>query len=396
MWAEVENVSNTTLLTKKPKICVISATPITIHFFFTEHIERMAGWADVHIVYNNRYHPDVQPLGVPATTHHLAMHRSISPVADVVAFCSLLSLFRREKFDFVVTLVPKAGLLGMIAAWCFGIGTRLHIFQGEVWASKTGIRRFILKGADKITAACSSHLLAVSLSERMFLISQNIVSPEKINVLGDGSISGVNPDRFKPNKTERYAMRDELKIPQAATIILFVGRLARDKGLFELFQSFNELCRTQNDLFLLIVGPDDDGIVGDLKSNVTCEHQEHVRFVGLTDEAEKFMATADIFCLPSYREGFGLAALEASACELPVVGTDIHGLRDAVSHKETGLLVPPGEVAALTESLSCLIQDKSMMAELGSKGRQRAVDKFSSLLIIEAYDHYFRNVYIPD
>ena len=91
-----------------------------------------------------------------------------------------------------------------------------------------------------------------------------------------------------------------------------------------------------------------------------------------------------------------MAALEASACELPVVGTDIHGLRDAVSHKETGLLVPPGEVAALTESLSCLIQDKSMLAELGSNGRQRAVDKFSSLLVIEAYDHYFRDVYTPD
>lgn len=375
----------------KPKICVIVATPITIHFFFREHLKKMAEWADVHIVYNNRYHPDVQPISVPSTTHQVEIHRRISLIADVVALFALLSLFRREKFDFVITLVPKAGLLGMIAAWCCGIKARLHIFQGEVWSSKRGIKRFVLKWADRVTAVCSSQLLAVSPSEKKFLISQHIVSPEKIDVLKDGSISGVNLSRFKPNKKLRYAMRVELKIPQTARIILFVGRLARDKGLFELFKSFNELCRTQNHLFLLIVGPDDDGIAGELKSNVSSDHQERIRIVGLTDEPEKFMATADIFCFPSYREGFGLVALEASACELPVVGTDIHGLRDAVIHVKTGLLVPPRKETDLTEAITYLLNNKSIMTKLGSNGRQRVLNKFSSSAVIEAYDQYFKN-----
>ena len=109
--------------------------------------------------------------------------------------------------------------------------------------------------------------------------------------------------------------------------------------MLELVRAFNDLCTKHQDVTLMLVGPDDDGLASNLRNSVKLENRHRFVCIGLTNSPEKFMAAADIFCLPSYREGFGMAALEASSCGLPVVGTNIHGLSDAVINNETGVLV---------------------------------------------------------
>ena len=176
----------------KKKICLVAATPLTFHLFMKEHLNKLAEWSDVTIVYNQNYHKNVQPIKVFAKTKHIEIVRQISILKDLIALGELIHFIKREKFDAVITLVPKAGLLGSLAGRLCGIKTRIHIFQGEVWSSKRGLIRIILKIADKIIVLMSSHLLSVSDSLSKFLVEQKICEDHKVRILGRGSIIGVD------------------------------------------------------------------------------------------------------------------------------------------------------------------------------------------------------------
>ena len=374
----------------KKKVCLVAATPLTFHLFMGQHLNNLAEWADVTIVYNQNYHKDVQPIKGFCKIKHIEIVRHISIFRDLIAFGEIIFFFKKEKFDAVITLVPKAGLLGSLAGKLCGIKTRIHIFQGEVWFSRSGIIRSILKNADKIVAAMGSHLLAVSESQSKFLVEQKICKHEELRMLGHGSISGVDTKRFSPNDQLRLEIRQKFEISNYECVILFVGRIVKEKGLVELVGAFNDLWPKHKGLTLMLIGPDDEGLASDLRNIVKTENRNRLVFCGLSNSPEKYMAAADIFCLPSYREGFGMAALEASACGLPVVGTQIHGLSDAVINNETGILVSVANQFELGNALSTLTQNPKLRRRFGSAGRKRAIINFEHQKVIETYSNFFR------
>jgi glycosyltransferase involved in cell wall biosynthesis len=378
--------------TSKPKICVISATPLSVYFFFTEHLRQMSQWADIIVVYNKNYNPEVQPIDAPVVQKHIKIRRRVAMIDDTMGLFSLCSFLYRNQFDMVISLTPKAGFLGMIAASLAKVPSRLHIFQGEVWASRWGLGRRLLKSADTMTAFLSTHLLAVSHTERDFLVNEGVVPPFKINVLGAGSISGVDCNRFKPNREARDASRANLNIPLDATLLLFIGRITEDKGVFELVRVFSKLAKTKPKLFLALVGPDEDKITDNLQALVSPAHKRRLKIFGFTREPTAFIGASDILCLPSYREGFGTVALEAAACAVPVVGSDIHGLQDAVKDGQTGLLVPAGNEDALFEALTKLINNPDLRESLGKRARSRVLAHFDAEHVVNRYVKYFKGI----
>lgn len=374
----------------KKKVCLVAATPLTFHLFMKPHLNKLSEWAEVTIVYNQNYHEDVQPIKGVYKIKNIEIARKISIHNDLFSFIKIVLFFKREKFDAVITLVPKAGLLGSLAGRLCGVKTRIHIFQGEVWFSKTGIIRNILKTADKVVSAMSSHSLSVSESQRQFLIEQKICSHDKLSILGHGSISGVDAEKFSPDGECRSKIRKRFNISNDTCLILFVGRIVKDKGLVELVEVFNDLCSKHTDVTLMLIGPDDEGLASELQNIVKIENQSRFIHMGLSKSPEKFMSAADIFCMPSYREGFGVAALEASSCALPVVGTQIHGLSDAVINDKTGILVPVANHFELGNALSKLIQNPKLRERYGRAGRKRTIKEFRRQKVIESYSNFFR------
>lgn len=375
-----------------PKICVLAATPLTVHFFLKPHLVEFSRHFDVTLACNPKNDAYLPPLDLPVHQTAVGMERKISPLRDLITLFELFWLFRRERFDLVVSVVPKAGLLGMLAAFLAGVPRRVHIFQGEVWASRRGPMRSLLKAMDKVIAKSATHVLAVSPSERQFLEEQGVVRPGQVSVLGSGSISGVDMLRFRPDPEARSRIRQTHAIPDDAVVCLFLGRLTADKGVFDLVQAF-ALCATSNPrLWLVLVGPDEDGVGSLLLSTLTGEMVGRVIVEGFTHTPERYIAAADFLCLPSYREGFGMVVIEAAAVGIPSIGSRIYGVSDAIIEDETGLLVPPGNVPQLAAALACLAGDEALRTRLVLAGRTRVENEFRQEKVVAGYVNYFQEL----
>jgi glycosyltransferase involved in cell wall biosynthesis len=314
--------------------------------------------------------------------------RAPAMITDVISVCKLYKLFKEHNFDIVHSTTPKAGLVCGIAAKFSGTRVILHTFTGQTWATKKGLNRFFLKQIDKLILALMTQCYADSESQKQFLIAEGIGDFNKIKVLGQGSLAGVDLERF--NKALWQCRETEIKvglgIRNSDFVITFIGRLTRDKGIFELIEAFNILIKKYHGIHLLLVGPCESDEVKQTNEN------QNIHFLGGTKTPEKYLSISSVLCLPSYREGFGTVVIEAAAMKVPAIGTDITGLKDAIQHDETGVLVKPKDVTALIVQMEKLILDKAYCMRLGQRAYDRCVASFQSQqmshLIAEEYQGY--------
>lgn len=305
--------------------------------------------------------------------------RKISPFRDLRALWQLYLLFRRERFDIVHSATPKAGMLCAMAGYLARIPVRLHTFTGQAWAELHGIMRAVAKAGDKVTAMLDTRCYADSFSQRDFIASEGIVAKEGIRVLGAGSLAGVDLSRFSPAAWvgSREAVMQEMNVPPDHKIITFIGRITRDKGIEELVAAFELLQQEGQRCSLLLVGPDEQKD-GESTSRVSLSAIPNIHWLGYCPQPERYLAATDIFCLPSYREGFGNVVIEAAAMGVPTVGTDIVGLSDAIVDGETGTLVPPKDSNALARALRCLLEDDELQKVMGKNAYSRTIDLFDA------------------
>lgn len=371
----------------KKEICWIIANPLTINFFLLDHIKLLGSKYNLTVITNTEDLDFLDYLDVPVKVISVRMERNISLWFDLLALIRLVIVLRRNKYDIVHTLSPKSGLLGMVASWLVRVPIRLHTFQGEVWLTRKGFLRALLKLMDRLLVKCSTHLLVVSSSEQDFLVNEGILRHESALVLANGSICGVDVDRFKPNPFVRNSIRADLGIKVTDILLLFVGRLNIDKGLFDLADSFALLKEKYQNLHLLVVGPDED----DMKSKMIFKsgNSERLHFVGHAPNPEDYMAAADVLCLPSYREGFGMVLIEAAAVGIPTVGSNIYGISDAIEDGVTGLLFEPTNIKDLTEKLEQIISNPALASSLGFSGMNRVHHFFSRDKVLGAFLSYY-------
>ena len=306
--------------------------------------------------------------------------REINIKADIATLFQLVKLFKKENFDIVHSTTPKAGLLCALAAKLSKVPVRLHTFTGQPWVTMSGIKRNIVKFCDKLIGFLNTHTYVDSFSQLEFLIETKVVNQEKTTVLGSGSLAGVNLSRFNSDNfsaEDREKIRKQYKISETTLVLLFVGRITRDKGIFELIEAVSRL-ESNQDFVLLVVGPFEQDLEQEIRAFAQRLCGEKVIFTGFCSEPEKFMAITDILCLPSYREGFGTVIIEAAAMGIPVVGTRIYGLTDAVIDGETGCLVEPKNVQELTQAIQKLISDLDLRLTMGQKAKTRALNEFDS------------------
>jgi glycosyltransferase involved in cell wall biosynthesis len=322
------------------------------------------------------------------------MARRIAPWHDLASLWHLVRLLRRLRPRIVHSHTPKGGLLGMIGAYCAGIPVRVYTIHGLPMVTATGMKRRLLRLSEVVACRLAHRVLCVSASNRALAVAEGLCPEEKITVLGQGSICGVDAQKFCPVPVDapvRLATRQAYGIPAAARVIGFVGRIVRDKGIQELAAAWLTLRDAFPDAHLLLVGPFEPQDPISDTARATLEGDPRIHLVGQTFDTPPLYAAMDVVTLPTYREGFPIVPLECAAMGLPMVATTVPGCVDAVVDGETGTLVPPRDAAALAQALARYLREAALRQQHGEAARTRVIQSFQPEYIADChYQEYHR------
>lgn len=377
----------------KKKLAFVVSSPMTVEAFLLPHIVFLSADFDITVFANFAVtDKELKVLNLNVTFVSIRIERNISFLRDFLGLIQLARYFYAENFLIVHSVSPKAGLLTAVAGFLAGVPFRFHTFTGQVWANKQGPRRYFFQLLDKLIAILVTRALVDSSSQRKFLTNLSILRNSKSVVLGEGSVCGVDVRRFSPNSVYSSKIRECLGVDPGTVVITFVGRFKREKGIIDLVNAFSNIAANVEDVELVLVGPDEEGLVSEIEANFASLMQK-IHILYYTDRPEEYMCASDIFVLPSYREGFGSTVIEAAACGVPSVVSDIYGLEDSIVPNITGLVFRAGSVNDLESKLLLLIDDKSLRMRLGKQAMHRARDVFSSVTLCrELYSFYQREM----
>ena len=378
----------------KKKICIVVSSLMTVKVFLLNHIAALSQKYNVSVVANTNDIDFFNGVRIKTTLIPIRIERKIALWHDLKALFQLFCLFRKRRFDIVHSITPKAGLLTMIAGALSNVPIRIHTFTGQLWATRVGIKRWLLKGVDYLLVSLTTDILVDSLSQQNFLIKEGVVTADKSRVLAKGSISGVDTARFHPDASTRKKIRKKENFLDSDIVFLYLGRLNKDKGLLDLTLVFSKLCGEYDYIHLMIVGPDEESIKP-VMEHICASYADKIHFVDYTEVPEQYMAAADVFCLPSYREGFGSVIIEAACVGIPAIGSRIYGITDAIDEDVTGLLYEAGNAEKLAGKMKLFIDDPILRKKKGEAARIRAQRYFSKEKVTSAMLDYYEKKLTP-
>ena len=355
------------------KLIYITAVPQSLRGFVLPRMEWLAEEYEVVGISSGGAEVDeLRAGGMRVIEVPIARH--ISPWQDVKSLFMLWRVLRKEKPDMVHSMTPKAGLLGMTAAWLAGVRVRMHTFTGLIFPWRKGLLRRILWTTDALTCAFATVVNPEGEGVRKQLADAK-VTRKAMPIIANGNINGVDLTRFTPG-AGREEMRKKLGFETEYVVFTFVGRLVRDKGIPELVESFVQLHAEHPEARLVLIGPEEPEL-DPLPEETRSIMKEHPAILcpGSQRNIPEWLAAADVYTLPSHREGFCNSLLEAGAMALPSITYDICGCNDSIDN-ETGILVPPYEAEALYEGMKQQLCSPSRRQQLGQAARKRMEERF--------------------
>ncbi len=359
------------------KICYVTTVPITLEAFVLptiRYIHEHTDWeifliCDEDPEFRKRLPEYVRYIPVP-------MKRGISP-SGIGAIAKMAKIFRREKFDIVQYSTPNASLYASVAAKMAKVPVRLYCQWGMAFVGFSGAKRKLFKTIEKFVCRNSTYIEPDSFGNLNFSREEGLYGPEKSSVVWNGSACGVDLKKFDISQKEvwRKAIRQQYGIPENAVVYGFVGRITGEKGVNELFAAYQQLIQ-QRDAYLMLVGFMEKADSVNQELYAWAKEQKKVIFCDYTKVIEQYMAAMDVYILPSYREGFGCAVIEAEAMGVPVIISDIPGPTDAMVRDVTGLVVKKADVDTLHDAMVRLYDDAGLRSKFGKAAYAFATEKF--------------------
>lgn len=228
-----------------------------------------------------------------------------------------------------------------------------------------------------------ARIVCVSEAVRAYLLGLGVASERLVTIY-----KGHAPDWYKQERP--YAIRKEFNIPEKAFLVGFAGRMRAVKGVDILLRALLELPADAG-MHLLLVGEVQDRRVLRLASDFRI--RERVHLAGFRADAWRLTGMCDVFVMPSLkREGLPRAVIEAMAQGVPAIVTDVGGMPELVRHEKDGLVVPPGDTAALAAALKRMEQAPAERAAAGVLARRRIAETFHINNTIDQYQRLFSEI----
>lgn len=347
--------------------------------YMSEHYEVTA----ISSSFDNYLEKQVKSDGVNVLS--IEMTRKITPLKDIRATLKLYRYFKKEKPFIVHTHTPKAGTLGMLAAFLAGVPNRLHTIAGLPLLEATGLKRMILNFVERLTYRLATKVYPNSLGLFNIALANKFAPISKLKVIGLGSSNGIDLTHFDPESftnSDKERLYEVLKIRKDDFVFVFVGRLVQDKGIHELVTAFERISIKHSKVKLIMVGPFEKHL-DPLDSNIEKSINEHpsIIYVGKQADVRPFFAISDLLVFPSYREGFPNVVMEAGAMKLPAIVTDINGCNEIITHEKNGLIVPVKDSDSLHNAMLELFLNEEKRIKLALNSREMIKSRYERSFI---------------
>lgn len=358
------------------RICAISTVEITMNSFIIPAMRVMKDHGyDVTLVCNmseefyQKNSEEFHCINIP-------MKRGVS-LTDLIKMPFIFKrLFKRERFDYVQYATPNASLYASLGAKMAKVPKRVYCQWGIRYVGNEGVMRRLLKFFEKITCMCSTHIRPASWKNLDFAVEEGLYEREKAAAIGDGGTIGIDLKQFDISKKGDLKQSVQEQYPQleGKTVFGFVGRMNRDKGVFELLEAFMRLNKKYSNIALLLIGDMEGELPEHLKN-----YKENPCIVntGWTNEVPKYISALDVLVHPSYREGFSMVIQQAMAMEIPVVTTNIPGPSEVIEKDVTGVLAEPRDVDTLYDAMVWMVEHPGQRVAMGKAGRVRCEKHFT-------------------
>lgn len=363
------------------KICQLCTVDFTLYHFLRPLMNalRDEGHEVVGVCADGELVDAVRQDGFRVETAPLV--RSINPLRNLQAAGELHRLFRRESFDMVHTHTPVGAFVGRLAARRARVPRIIYTAHGFYFHDNMPApRRAAHIGLEWLAGRVTHTLFTQSQEDAETARQLGLCRTGDIRAIGNGS----DPEIFRPdvNQQDRQRIRAAIGTPDERVVILMTGRLVAEKGYRELIEAMR---RVDAELWAVGARLRSDHATGieDVVSAAEDDPllRDRVRFLGYRQDMPDLLRAADIFTLPSHREGMPRSIIEAMLTGLPVVATDIRGSREEVVQNETGLLVPVEDSDALATALQSLADAPEQRARMGAAGLTRARELFDERLV---------------
>lgn len=381
------------MVRNKKKIIRTVTVPNSI-VFFKEVIQRMEvdGFETVVVTSPGKLFEDFKQEYSNIRTFDLPMERHISLWKDGIALLKMVQVLVKERPYIVHSMTPKAGLLTMVAGWITRVPVRIHTFTGLVWPTAVGNKRKLLILMDKLLCSCATHVIPEGQGVLNDL--KNHITNKPMKVLGYGNVKGVDMERFNPNRFQ-VSTSTSLATNEKPFTYIFVGRIVGDKGINELVEAFIKLHDKYSNTKLVLVGRYENEL--DPVSELTQQRIAVAKAIDACgpkygDDLLQMYVDADCFVMPSYREGFPNAVMEAGAMGLPSVVTDINGSREIIIEGENGLIVPPRTVEPLFKAMEKMLTDKMVREKMADNARKLIDSRFEKSFVQGCLINFYNEI----
>lgn len=372
----------------QPKLIRITTVPQSLVKLLEGQLQFMNEYYEVIAISGDdeRMQKIVRSEGVRAYTVELT--RKITPFKDLIAVYRLYRILKKEKPLFVHTHTPKAGIVGMLAAFLARVPHRLHTVAGMPLLVAVGKRRKLLDFVEKLTYKLATKVYPNSYGLSDIILELNFTNPEKLKVIGNGSSNGIDTNYFDTTlylEEGNRILKNELNIAENDFVFIFVGRIVGDKGVNELVMAFDKLSQEKNNVKLLLVGSEEKDLdpIAE-KSQKIIKTNRAIVSVGYQDDVRPYLAVSNVLALPSYREGFPNVVMQAGAMRLPAIVTDINGCNEIIQDGVNGAVISVKRSDLLYERMKWFMDlPTEELKEMGRGARSEIMKKYDRQFVWE-------------
>jgi len=329
----------------------------------------------------------VKPILIPE------LKRNPNFISDRKALKKIKSIIKEFKPDIVHTHAAKAGALGRKAAFDCKVPVVLHTFHGHVFHSYFGkFKSEVYRRIEKRLASKSSGIIAISDQQKIELSEKfAIADKNKIEVIP----LGFDLNQFQDNlETKRKKTRAKYNLSNDQIAVAIIGRLAPIKN-HKLFLDTIDIVNRQTSkktVFFIVGDGETRKEIEEQIDKIKIDQAIDIRLTSWIHDIQNFNAGMDIICLTSNNEGTPVSLIEAQACNIPVISTDVGGVKDIVFNNETGFIVPKNNAEKFAEKLLLLIEDEKKREKMSQNGWSFVKENFHYQRLVKDMEQYYKKL----